>query len=119
MKGLNAAKGYTISELEATFALMEKLIEKRLSSRPDGGIILCKGKPNETRISYAQAKRVLDSLQVRLSQDGCFSFNVCKTCTRFRPGASAIGYFGTCGGKIVHEYDSCEKHSKYGGGYGL
>lgn len=119
MKGLNAAKGKTLSDLEVAFAFMQKILEKRLQKDPDGCIIVCKGKSNETTVSYKQLKQTIDSIQIRLSQDGCFSFGVCKTCTKFKSAASAVGCFGLCGNKIVHEYDSCDKHSKSGSGYGL
>lgn len=120
MRSLNADHNKTISDLEAAFIVVEKLLKKHLQDHPNSGMILCKGKPNETRIRYSEVTSVLHSIQIKLSQEGCFSFGVCKTCARFNPSVSQIGCFGMCNNsKIVHEYDSCDKHSKRGGGYGL
>lgn len=118
-RSLNEDNGYTISDLELTLYGLRKLVVDKLSVKPNAGFVMAKGKPNESRIRYKDMLRVLDSLQTKLGQDGCLSFGVCKTCTRFNPKASLTGEFGACGTKIVHEYDSCPNHSKSGGGYGL
>ncbi len=119
MKSLNEDKGTTISELEVTLIAMKRLLKKRVEDNPKAGMIVAKGKPNEVRVRYRDMLRVLDSLELKLSQEGCLSFGVCKTCGRFNPKTSATGSLGTCGSKVVHEYDSCEKHTKKGGGFGL
>lgn len=119
MKSLNERKGATISELEVTLIALRKLIKRTLEVKPNSGMIIAKGKPNEARLKYQEMLVILDSLEVKLSQEGCLSFGICKTCGRFNPKVSGRGCFGACGNKIVHEYDSCDKHTLEGGCFGL
>lgn len=119
MSNLNADKGVTISELEGLLIAIRKLLKDRVKDNPNAGLILAKGKPNEARFRYADLIPVLDSLKLKLSQQGCLSFGVCKTCGKFNPRVSGTGHLGACGDKIVHEYDSCGNHTKKGGCYGL
>lgn len=119
MSSLNKSSGSTISELEVTLIAVRKLVKKRLKDNPKAGMVVAKGEPNEARLSYKAMLAVLDSLEVKLGQEGCLSFGVCKTCGRFNPKVSGRGCFGACGSRIVHEYDSCEKHTTEGGCFGL
>lgn len=119
MINLNESKGTTISDLELTLTALKKLLKQKIGDKPKAGFIMAKGQPNEARIRYRDMIRVLDSLDAKLSLEGCFSMGVCKTCTRYNPKVSGRGCFGACGDKIVHEYDSCDKHSKRGGGFGV
>lgn len=119
MSSLNEDQGTTISELEVTFIALRKLLKQKLKENPKSGMLVAKGKPNEARLRYKDMLSVLDSLEVKLSQEGCLSFGICKTCGRFNPKVSGRGCFGACGNKIVHEYDSCEKHTQEGGCFGL
>lgn len=120
MKSLNGKKGTTINELEAMLLTMRKLVKDKLKDNPKAGLILCKGEPGETRIRYRELLGVIDSLETRFGLEGCFSFGICKTCDRYSPGLIGSEHSGQCPLKgAVHEYSSCDKHSKSGGGFGL
>ena len=116
---LNQSKGTTINELELTLIALKKLLKQKVAASPSAGLRLNKGQPNEAKLKYKDMITVLDSLQGKLSMEGCFSLGICKTCTRFNPRASGRGCFGLCKDKVVHEYYSCDQHSKKGGGYGV
>lgn len=119
MSSLNEDRGTTISELEVTLIAMRKLIKQKLEANPKAGMLIAKGKPNEARLRYRDMLRVLDSIEAKFGISGGLSLGICKTCGRFNPNVSGRGCFGACGNKIVHEYDSCEKHTREGGCYGL
>lgn len=119
MNSLNVTKGATISDLEGLLTATRKLLKDRISDSPKAGLVIAKGKPNEAKFRYVDLLLVLDSLEAKLSMEGCLSLGVCKTCGKFNPKVSGRGCFGACGDKIVHEYDSCGNHTKKGGCYGL
>ena len=118
---LNEHNGGTISDLELTLTAVKKLLRKRLEENPKAGLVMSRGKKNEARMRYRDMAKVIESLEAKLSLEGCFSMGVCKTCKKFNPKVSGKGCFGSCGNsdKLVHEYDSCADHSKKGGGYGV
>lgn len=99
--------------------MVKKLLAAKAKERPTSGVVMAKGKPNEMRLKYKDMLRVIASLEQKLSEEGCMSFGICKTCNSFNPRVSSSGFWGQCGGKLKHEYDSCENHSKTGGGFGL
>lgn len=99
--------------------MVKRLLASRAEKNPNSGIVMAKGKPNELRLKYKDMLRVIASLEQKLAEEGCMSFGVCKTCNNFNQKASSSGFWGQCGGKLRHEYDSCENHSKTGGGFGL
>lgn len=119
---LNANKGKTVSELEAMFIVLSKLIDKQIESGDGKGIIIAKGKPNEVRAKYADVKCILKKMEDYFGIKGAMSYGICKTCTNFDNSSSSVGFFGYCKknkGKHVHEYDNCLQHSREGGGFGL
>lgn len=118
MPSVNLLSGTTISELEATLILCEKLLKKELSSGKKG-IILSKGNPNEIKLSYKHAVEVLDSIDKNFKYKGCMSFGICGTCEKFDTKKFTDGEFGYCNGTMKHKYDTCQNHSKLGGGFGL
>lgn len=119
MKSLNETKGTTINDIEITIKALKKLLKTKIKENPKAGYIMAKGEENEKRLRYSDMLSVLNSLEVKLALDGCFSFGVCKTCSRFNSKTSSTGYLGTCGKDTKHEYDSCSRHSFDGGGFGL
>lgn len=119
MNSLNADKGKTVSELEAMFIALEKLLDKQIESGEGKGIIIAKGKPNEVRVKYTDVKKTLKKMNDYFGIKGAMSFGICKTCTSFDNRGSSVGYFGNCRGKTVHEYETCSQHSREGGGFGL
>lgn len=119
---LNEDKGRQISDLEALIITMGKLIEDKLEQKPNAGITIAKGKPNERKYRYSEALRDLRVLEGYFGIRGCMSLGVCQTCSSLNINSSATDAFGVCrksGGKAVHVWDSCDQHSKKGGGYGL
>lgn len=119
---LNADEDRTISELEAMFIVLSKLVDKQIESGEGKGIIIAKGKQNEIRVSYTKLKHTLKKMEDYFRIKGAMSFGICKTCTHFDTGGHAQKYFGSCiqvKGRNVHEYDNCLGHSREGGGFGL
>lgn len=121
MKNLNAEKGCTINDLELSLIALKATLMKLSIEHPDKVFRIAKGKPNETQVSYSDMIGVVESLQNNLASKGCFSFGVCKTCGHFKRCLGSTEYYGCCSldTKIRHEYESCSKHTKEGGGYGL
>lgn len=119
MKSLNETKGTTINDLEITIKALKRLLTSKIKDNPKAGFVMAKGEENEKKLRYSDMLKVLSSLEVKLALDGCFSFGVCKTCSKFNPRTSSTGCLGTCGKDTKHEYDSCSRHSLDGGGFGL
>lgn len=120
MEHLNVAKNKTISDYEAFFILVEKLIREK-TEQGAKGIVIAKGQPNEKKFTYTQAGLVLQNLENSAAIRGCFSFGVCYTCTKYDTMSFPSKFMGVC--KIDHKehgcYDTCDKHSKEGGGFGV
>lgn len=120
MTHLNVEKNKTISDYEAFFILVEKLIKEK-TEQGAKGIVIAKGQPNEKKFSYTQAGLVLQTLENSAAIRGCFSFGVCYTCKKYDTMSYPSGFMGTC--KLDRKehgyYDTCDKHSKEGGGFGV
>lgn len=117
---LNEDKGCKISDLEALLIVMGKLMDDKIEEKPNAGITLAKGKPNERKIRYSEARKLLTQLSDYFGAKGCLSLGICDTCTSFNQSANANKAFGICRktGAHCHRWDSCYNHSKTGGGYG-
>lgn len=118
---LNEDKGKEISDLEALIIVMGKLLSDKIKDKPKAGITLAKGKPNERRFRYIDAKEALRYLEIYLGTKGCFSIGICHTCTKFDTNKPSDEGFGTCSltGKLCTKWDTCSNHSTRGGGYGV
>ena len=115
-KSLNETKGTTINDVEITIRAIKKLLKSKIKENPKSGFVMSKGCNNEKRLLYSDMLEVLSSLEVKLALEGCFSFGVCKTCSRFTYSSNCTGL---CGNIHRHEYDSCNRHSIEGAGFGL
>lgn len=118
MQSLNERSGTTINELEATLILARKLIQDKIDSGAKG-LILAKGKPNEMKLTYKQALKVITSVEKCFGYKGCDSYGICATCTKFDTTKFQDKEFGYCNGDMKHKYDTCQNHSRSGGGFGL
>lgn len=121
MTTLNEDKGKVISDLEALLIVMERLLTAKLEQKPNAGITLAKGQPNERKFSYKEAKKVLSALAQYAGVKGMISIGICQTCTHFDSRAYDTRTMGTCSlsRKTVHCFDTCSCHSKEGGGFGV
>lgn len=117
---INEESGNQISDLEALLIVMGKLMDDKIEEKPNAGITLAKGKPNERKIRYTEARKLLAQVEDYFGSKGCISLGVCDTCTSFNRSANANKAFGICrrSGAHCHRWDSCPNHSKTGGGYG-
>lgn len=118
---LNESKGKQISDLEAFLIIAEKLLDDKLQERPKAGLTLAKGKPNERKVRYTEAKETLFELRYFFEMKGCMSFGVCETCRSLDQKSHGNQAFGTCrkSKDVKHIWDTCSEHSREGGGYGL
>lgn len=120
MEHLNVTKGNTISDYEALFILMEKLIKEK-TEQGSKGIVIARGQKNEKKFTYIQAGLVLQTLENTSAIRGCFSFGVCQTCMNYSSALYPYQSVGTCKlDRKEHDcFDTCDKHSKEGGGFGI
>lgn len=120
MEHLNVTKGKVISDYEALFIMIEKLLSDKTKEGAKG-IIIAKGQPNERKFTYTQAALVLQTLESVAGQRGCFSFGVCQTCKKWDTSCYTAKILGICKvDKKEHSpFDTCDKHSKDGGGFGI
>lgn len=120
MTHLNIEKGKTISDYEAFFILVEKLIKEK-TEQGAKGIVIAKGQPNEKKFTYIQAALVLQRIESTEAMQGKFSFGVCQTCHNYNCSSYNGGILGVC--KLDNKkhdcFESCDKHSKEGGGFGI
>lgn len=119
---LNVEKNKTISDYEAFFILVEKLIKEK-TEQGTKGIIIAKDQENEKKFTYIQAYKVLEKIETCDGLKGRFSMGVCDTCKNFDSSkyAAGVSAMGTCkiSKKEHYCYDTCDKHSKEGGGFGI
>lgn len=113
-----------LNELELSLKIAKKAIDQLIEQKPNGGLILNKGLPTESKMSYKEAKRCMERIERRFGGLGAMSFGICGECTLWNTvghGPSPWKDFGTCkaSGKDTHRYDSCGNHSKENGGWGL
>ena len=103
-----------MSDLEATLLVCAKLLDRQLEQNPKAGLVLS---PN-CRIRYKQCKKTLEELYSKFSIAGAFSIGCCQT--YFNAAYSTTGTIGKCPNKsdYVHVFDTCDKHSKSGAGFG-
>nr|DAJ99820.1 MAG TPA: hypothetical protein [Caudoviricetes sp.] len=119
MDSLNEQKGTTVSKLELTLHMAKKALQRVVNENPKAGVIVAKGKKNETRLRYSEAIQVVEMIDDYFAMKGCKSFGICGTCTKFNNKGKTPDWFGVCGGKEVHVFDTCQQHSRKGGGFGL
>lgn len=101
-----------------------KAIDQLLEQKPKGGLIVNKGQDIEAKMSYQEAKKCLKRIERKYGLQGAFSLGLCAGCTHWNTKGHCTGDyqdFGACrlSGKTTHRYDSCDKHSKENGGWGL
>lgn len=115
---------HKVNELGMTLKVAMKAIDRLMEEKPNGGMVVNKGHPNESKISYKNAKLCIERLQRKFALEGAFSFGICGDCTKWDVRAHNTAHWGDCGtctrsGKDTHRYDCCSNHSKQNGGYGL
>ena len=115
---------YRPNELEMALRIAKKAIDQLMVDKPKGGLIVNRGEPTEAKMSYKEALLCIERIERRFSMLGAFSFGVCGCCSKWVTTTHCTGEwsdFGTCrlSGKDTHRYDSCDKHSKENGGWGL
>lgn len=118
---INADQSRHVNEIEKTFMLMKRMLEAEIDAGKKG-LVINKGKDNEVKVKYETALQTLDRFYSYMGIKGTFSFGICLTCDNFDGACSATDCFGKCkfsASDLKHIYDSCEKHSKRGGGFGL
>lgn len=119
-KSLNSEKGTNINELELMFRVLNKVLEQAIERH--GGsrtLTMAKGKNNEKSMRLDEAKEALETLKDGMSIKGVFSLGICGTCQRWDCRGSSTKRIGMCGQEATGRYDTCNKHSKKGGGFGV
>ena len=115
---------YKPNELEMALRIANKAIDQLLAEKPKGGLIVNKGEDTEAKMSYKEAKKCLKRIERKYGVQGAFSLGICGGCRHWNTVSHCTGDykdFGDCrlSGKATHRYDSCDKHSKENGGWGL
>lgn len=111
---LNLEKGLDMNELEQLILICQDLIDQKIDSGKKG-----KKFSNGQKMSYKKAKGILSTLTNYFAEQGCFSFGICGTCSRFENSISSLGTLGYCKGQEKRVFDTCDEHSQEGGGFGL
>lgn len=119
INSLNQTQGTTINALELALYMAEKSMNKVVQENPKAGLIVAKGQENEARLRYTEAIQVMKMVKDYFASKGCFSFGICLNCAKFKNTGTTPKYFGHCGEKSVHAFDTCPQHSKRTGGFGL
>jgi hypothetical protein len=112
-KGMAYRRKIRKNELDMFFLVAKKAINKLIEESPKGGLLVDKGTPEEGRLKYTEALKVIKKMESLFATRGALSFGICKDCTRFDLTAhnSIYDCFGDCKltKKEVHAYDSCDK----------
>jgi hypothetical protein len=112
-------KGYKKNELEMFLLCSKKALQKLIDENPKSGLIVEKDTSGETKMKYKDALVCLQRLEDTFAIKGAFSFGICGNCTKFNTTGHANKNYGTCNGRTVGYFDTCDNHSKEGGGWGL
>lgn len=115
---------HKMNELEMFLKIAKKAINQLVEQKPKGGLVLHKGEPTESRMSYQEAMMCLERLERMFQYRGASSFGICGGCSRWDTSSHNTGNWkdmGTCKltQKITHKYESCGDHSIKNGGWGL
>lgn len=115
---------YKPNELDLALRIAKKLLDRAMEEKPNGGLVANKGTPYEAKLSYHEAKLCMERLERKFGMLGAFSFGICGCCTRWNTAGHGTAHWsdvGTCSlcNKSTHRYDSCDKHSRENGGWGL
>lgn len=113
-----------MNELEMFLKITNKAINQLIEQKPKGGLVLHKGTPTESKMSYQEALVCLQRIDRMFRLRGAFSFGICGGCSNWNPSAHNTGDWGDIGTcrltqKATHRYESCDNHSRQNGGWGL
>lgn len=113
------AKWYTYdacTELEATLKALESALKVQ-QNQGKKGMIVNKGKANEIKITYDQARDCVYKMRLHFGAMGSLTLGCCDTCIHGSFNKNSIkGFSGKCRrtGHNVDCYTSCTKHTKRG-----
>jgi hypothetical protein len=108
------------NELELALKIAFKALDRLIEEKPKGGLIVNKGEDIEAKMSYKEARLCME--RIRRYFGDFDSFGICGECSKWNPKfftTGQYGDYGKCGNVTKHRYDSCIKHSKENGGWGL
>lgn len=113
-----------LNELEMSLKIAMRAVNHLIEQKPKGGLVIHKGEPTESKMSYQEALLCLQRIERMFHLRGASSFGVCGGCSKWNPSGHNTGDYedmGTCTAtqKFTHRYESCGNHSKENGGWGL
>lgn len=111
---LNVEKDLPLNDLEQFFLACQDLICDKVKSGKKGLKF-----SNGQKITYKKLQGMLYTLESFFAIKGYSSFGICGTCEKFGNACTNSGIIGYCKGKERHAFESCDEHSKSGGGFGL
>ena len=114
ISSLNIDNGLDVSNLEALLLVTQDLLQDKIDQGKKGRRLR-----NGQKFRYDELQGVLRLLHSYFALKGCFSFGVCETCEKFGNGISSTGTLGMCKGQEKNWCDTCNEHSRKGGGFGL
>lgn len=114
ISSLNIDNNLDVSNLEALFVVTQDLLQDKIDQGKKGRRLR-----NGQKFRYDELQGVLRALHSYFALQGCFSFGVCETCEKFGNGISSTGTLGMCKGQEKNWCDTCNEHSREGGGFGL
>lgn len=114
ISSLNIDNNLDVSNLEALFVVTQDLLQDKIDQGRKGRRL-----KNGQKFRYDELQGVLRLLHSYFALKGCFSFGVCETCEKFGNGISSTGTLGMCKGQEKNWCDTCNEHSREGGGFGL
>ena len=114
ISSLNIDNGLDVSNLEALLLVTQDLLQDKIDQGKKGRRL-----KNGQKFRYDELQGVLRLLHSYFALKGCFSFGVCETCEKFGNGISSAGTLGMCKGQEKNWCDTCNEHSREGGGFGL
>lgn len=100
--------------LEMLLKSCRKTIQDKVDVNQKAGL-----KVGDNKLRYSEALELLKALENHFAIKGAFSFGICLSCTKFDNRGVYPKTLGKCNNKLVSIFDSCDQHSKEGGGPGL
>ena len=102
-----------VSDIDVVFCALYNLLYERLESEPNKGIVVCKGQPNQRKVSWQKVMVMAHALEdffiFRKMRTGG---KPCKQCKYWQSVSKASPHMGKCnkrGEMPVHAFSTCKK----------
>ena len=103
----------SVSDLNLVFCALYNLLYEKIETEPNKGIVVCKGKPNQRRVTWPEVMKMAHAVEdffiFRKQRTGG---RECQLCEHWASVSQASPHMGRCkktGVELVHAFSSCRR----------